>query len=228
MVGEEIFINVYEWNDTWTDLTDPGPQTNNDWFTQLNLVTFETYYPQSVAENDIAQYVAFDTQDQVAMVSNQRYLVCTQTFNPEIKFGYDNSLNYDGNQGITAMPVSPIAVEQTAGTLTWFTGGWNGSSAPAIGLRVVPVAELGLNEEVALAVKAFPNPANDLVTISAEATGNATITVTDVSGKVAMTEEVSFAGGQTEISISNLDAGVYVFNLLLEDGLTSQFNIVKK
>lgn len=221
LAGEEIFINFYEWNDTWVDLTDPNFPNNNDWFSNLNLIAFETYYPASNAENKNPQYVPFASP--IMLADNQRYLVCLQTFNGEIAFGYDQGLNYDGNQGITAMPISPVHVDGT-----WYTGGWTGVSAPAIALNAIDASSIGIAEITTLEGKAFPNPANDVVTISINTSGAATLTVTDVAGKVAKTEKVNFENGYAKVNIDALATGMYVFNVELENGLSSQFNVVKK
>jgi hypothetical protein len=66
------------------------------------------------------------------------------------------------------------------------------------------------------------------VNISIEGDGLAQLTVTDVSGKVAMTNNVSLTAGKAELSIANLEAGMYIFNVVLENGKTAQFNVVKK
>ena len=58
--GAEIFINVYEWLDPWTDLTDPNYTTNNAWFSALNQIAYSTYYPMSNDETGDPVYVAFD------------------------------------------------------------------------------------------------------------------------------------------------------------------------
>ena len=220
LAGEEIFINVYEWNDSWVDLADPlfVGGANNDWFLNLSQIAYETYYPATNDETGQVAYVPFTSV--IPLDDNQRYLVCLQSFNPEVAFGYDNSLNYDANQSITAMPISPVYVDDT-----WYTGGWIGSSTPAIGLKV---ATVGLEETSTVKGMAFPNPAKDVVTVSVEANGNTSLTVTDITGKHAIDAELTLVNGNATVDLSALDAGVYVFNLLLEDGQTSQFNVVKK
>jgi hypothetical protein len=67
-----------------------------------------------------------------------------------------------------------------------------------------------------------------MVTISIEGDGVAQLTVTDVAGKVAMKNNLSLTAGKAEMNISNLEAGVYIFNVVLENGKTAQFNVVKK
>ena len=154
---------------------------------------------------------------------NQRYLFCLQSFDPAIAFGYDGNLDYDGNQAITAMPISPVYVDDT-----WYTGGWSGSSTPSIGLKVIDGALLGLDDHTTVNGMAYPNPAVDVVTISIESNGAANITATDVTGKLCLAKAVTLVNGKAEINTSFLDAGVYVFNVELENGETSQFNVIKR
>jgi len=224
LAGEEIYLNIYMWDDPWIDLADPAyaGAANNDWFTALTQVAFESYYPVSNSEVNQNAYIPLTTP--MALADNQRYLFCIQSYNPEIGFGYDGNLNYDGNQAWSAMPESPVYVDDT-----WYTGGWVGPSAVALGMHVIDAALLGLDEVVAIDGKAFPNPANDRVTISINTTGNASLIVTDVSGKIALNEEISLDNnGNAQININALEPGVYVFNVALENGLSSQFNVIKQ
>jgi hypothetical protein len=75
---------------------------------------------------------------------------------------------------------------------------------------------------------AYPNPANDNVTVSIEGEGVASLNVTDVSGKTVLSNSLNLVGGKSDVSISSLDAGIYIFNVTLENGKTAQFNVVKK
>jgi hypothetical protein len=54
------------------------------------------------------------------------------------------------------------------------------------------------------------------------------LTVTDISGKQVLTQSLDLVNGKSAVSIETLDAGVYIFNLVLENGKTSQFNVVKR
>ena len=217
LAGEEFNINFYTVDGLWTDLNDPILVAFADIFNDLTLVDFVQYYPASDAENGTAVYAALNAPIQLA--DNERYMVCIQSFNPQMAFGYDGTLDYDGNQGITAMPVSPVYVDDT-----WYSG-WVGPSAASIGLKASIV---GLNEITEVNGKAFPNPANDVVTISVEATGNATISVTDVTGKVVINNTLSLANGTADMNIDSLESGVYIFTVTFESGETSTFNVVKK
>ena len=224
LAGAEIFANAYQWDDAWTDLNDAAytfdPATN-DAFQNLNLVTFGTHYPASNDDVDDVAYVEFGTQFQ--MVDNQRYLFCLQTFeSATISFGYDNSIDYGGNYGVLAQPVSPVHVDGS-----WYAAGWNGSSATSISLHTFDPAIIGVQENDVLEGRAFPNPTNDNVVISLNASGEGTINVTDLAGRTAMNVATTFVNGSVKVDMSSLESGVYVFNVTLENGQTSQFNVVK-
>ena len=66
------------------------------------------------------------------------------------------------------------------------------------------------------------------MTVSIEGEGMAQLIITDVAGKVAMATPLNLATGQDQINIESLEAGLYIFNVTLENGKTAQFNVVKK
>jgi len=225
LAGAEIFANAYQWDDGWVDLDDPNYQfdpATNDAFQNLNLITFGTHYPASNDDVDDVAYVAFNTP--FGMVDNQRYLFCLQTFeSATISWGYDNTINYDGNEGIFRQPTAPVHVDGQ-----WYTGGWSGVSAPSIALKTFNPANIGLGEIATVEGNAFPNPANNSVTVSVDGEGAANLEVVDIAGKVAINSNVTLVNGSVKVDISSLESGVYIFNVTLENGLTSTFNVIKK
>ena len=225
LAGAEIFANAYQWDDGWVDLNDAAytfdPATN-DAFQNLNLVTFGTHYPTSNDDVDDVAYVAFSTPFQ--FIDNQRYLFCLQTFeSATISFGYDNTIDYGANYSIFAQPVSPVHVDGS-----WYAAGWNGSSASSMALKTFDPAQIGLGEVDVVEGSAFPNPATDKVTVSIDANGDAALRVVDVAGKLAMVNTITLVNGSANVDMSSLDAGVYIFNVTLENGRASQFSVVKK
>ena len=224
--GAEIFINAYQWDDAWTDLDDPAyafdPATN-DAFQNLNLITFADYFPLSNNETDQVAYAEFGTP--FILQNDVRYLFCLQTFeSATVSFGYDGLMNYDGNEGIFRQPTSPVHVDGS-----WYTGGWAGTSGPSIGLRTFDPATIGIDESTPMINgSAYPNPATDVVTVSVAANGAASLEVTDLSGKVAMSNAITLVDGRSSVDVSSLEAGLYIFNITLENGQTSQFNVVVK
>lgn len=225
LAGSEIFGNAYQWDDGWVDLDDPNydfAAATTNAFNALNIVTFGTHYPASNDDVDDVAYIEFVTP--FLMVDNQRYLFCLQTFETAtISFGYDNTINYDGNEGIYRQPVAPVNVDGQ-----WYSGGWSGASAPALSLKTFDPAEVGITDADILVGGAFPNPTTDAVTITVNATGGATLNVTDISGKIVMNSLVDLGTGSTKVNTSQLEAGVYVFTVIMENGKTAQFNLVKQ
>ena len=220
--GQEIFVNAYQWDDGWVDLNDPNydfAATSTNAFNNLNLLTFGTFYPAS--DNDVDQPAWVQFSQALTLQNDVRYLFCAQTFAPDIvSFGYDNALDYGANYSIFAQPVSPVNTDGT-----WYVAGWNGSSAPAFALTQTYV---GLEDPAILNGNAFPNPANDQVTVSVNAEGDATLEIVDVTGKVVFNAPVTLDNGQATVNISGFDAGVYVFNLTTVEGQKATFNVVKK
>ncbi|MBL1281476.1 MAG: T9SS type A sorting domain-containing protein [Fluviicola sp.] len=217
LAGEEITITIEEWNDVWADITDPNIFSGLD---SLNVLVFEQYYPATDAENGVSQYIPLTSP--LPLVNSQRYLVCLETFNSEIAFGYDNQ-DYSANQAISLMPVSPLQIDGSTGQ--WYSG-WNGTSASSIGLQVGYTGLSEISSEIK--GKAYPNPAGDNLMISVEAEGAAVLTVTDLSGKVVLAKDVNLVNGLSAVNTSTLEAGMYIFNVTLENGSRSIFNVVKK
>ena len=219
--GTEVLLYAYQWNDTWVDVTNPGFTSFNEYVTDYPVITTASYVVPSNDDNGDVAYADFGTP--FVLQDNVRYLFCLESTDlaNEISFGYDGTIDYDGNYGIYLQPISPVFVDDT-----WYTG-WSGLSAPSIGLRTFDPAELGLDNTEMLEGSAYPNPANDMVTVLVGGEGAATLQVTDLAGKVAMTSDVTLVNGTTNVNIASLESGVYIFNVTLENGQTAQFNVVK-
>lgn len=226
LAGAEIFAYARLWNDPWVDLNDPAFDTNNDPYQDLVDIRVGTYSPISNDETDQPAYIQFATPLQLE--DNQRYLMCLRAEDQNISFGYDNDLDYSGNYNVFLQPVAPIMVNVT-GTDTWYTGAWSGTNAPSLGLDVFDAATISVEEPTAMIeALAYPNPAKDFVSISMNAEGSAVLTVTDISGKTVMSQNVNLVNGNTAVNMAELESGMYLFNVELENGQTSQLSVVKK
>ncbi len=213
--GEEMLMNVYRWEDVFTNLNDV-----NLAFTALYSIAVGYYYYPSDLQNQTV-YGSFSVP--VSLEDNQRYLVCVQTVNPKVFLGYDSKNDYSWNEGYYLQPLTPIQVDTA-----YYASGFGMDTPSAMGLKVFNAAELGIKEVGTLEGVAYPNPATDVITVSLKAEGNASLMITDVSGKVAMNSKINLLNGKAEIAISSLEAGMYIFNITTEGGQTSQFNVVKK
>ena len=236
--GEEILVNVYQWSDGWVDTDDAAydfgafvdPASATYPYAAVDLIQTATYLP---ASDDDVDDVVYQPITPFVMQDDVRYLFCLETYNPSVvSFGYDNATDYSTNASIFAQPVSPIFIADTdpANALpsTWYLAGWSGVSANAIGLKTFAANELGVVTNELLAGKAYPNPATNVVTIAIAGEGSANLSITDISGKTAMTDVVILVNGTANVNIDSLESGVYIFNVTLENGQASQFSVVKK
>lgn len=213
LTGEEMALYLYKWEDAFADLNDA-----NLGFTTLTEVASGFYYFPGDLQGETV-YGAFTTP--ANLENNQRYLACVQTVNLSLYIGHENKTDYTWNADLYLQPMSP---NESDGT--YFAVGFGSDVPSSIAMKVSET--VGINELNTVEGMAYPNPATDLVTISIEGEGVANLTVTDVAGRVAMTNNVSLTAGKAELNIANLEAGVYIFNVVLENGKTAQFNVVKK
>jgi hypothetical protein len=214
--GEEVLIDVFEWNDPWVDVSGGWAGIT---FDALNSVGSGLHYPASNDENQ--QVIYAPLIEPVAIYDDVRYLVCLSTYNPNISFGYDNTQNYDANYSIYLQPISPLNIDGT----TWYSG-WNGVSALSLGLQMN--FSLGIDEASEISGTAYPNPAVDNVTIDIDGEGPAVLVVSDIAGKIVFSNKVVLNGGKSNVDVSSLVEGMYLFNVTLENGNTSTFSVVKK
>lgn len=213
LTGEEMALYLYKWEDVFTDLNDA-----NLGFTTLTEVASGFYYYPGDLQNETV-YGAFTAP--ANLDDNQRYLACVQTVNLSLYLGHENATNYTWNESYYLQPISP---NESDGT--YFAAGFGANTPSSVAMKVASPA--GINDLNTVEGMAYPNPATDLVTISIEGEGVANLTVTDVAGRIAMSNNVTLTAGKAALNIANLEAGVYIFNVVLENGKTAQFNVVKK
>ena len=213
LTGEEMALYLYKWEDAFADLND----ANLGFTTLTEVASGFYYYPGDLQGESV--YGAFTTP--ANLEDNQRYLACVQTVNLNLYIGHENATDYTWNESYYLQPMSP---NESDGT--YYAAGFGSDVPSSIAVKVSSPA--GINDLNTVEGMAYPNPATDLVTISIDGEGVASLTVTDVAGRVAMTNQVDLKAGQAELNIANLEAGVYIFNVVLENGKTAQFNVVKK
>jgi len=214
LTGEEMALYLYKWEDVFADLNDANLAFN----TLTEVASGFYYFPGDLQGETV--YGAFTTP--VALEDNQRYLACVQTVNLSLYMGHENGTNLTWNEAYYLQPMAP---NESDGT--WYAAGF-GSDLPSSLAIAVSDNEANVAELNTVAGKAFPNPANDVVTVAIEGEGTAQLTVTDVAGKVAMATTLNLAAGQDNVNINALQSGLYIFNVTLENGKTAQFNVVKK
>jgi hypothetical protein len=213
--GEEMNLTLYKWEDAFVDLNDA-----NFGFTALTEMAQAYFYYTNESQEGETVYGAFAAP--VVLLDNQRYLACVQTVNINLYMGHDNT-NYTWN---TDNYLQPICPNESDGT--WYATGFGVDVPSAVGIKVMSSAGIGISEINTVNGSAYPNPTSDDLTISIEGEGVANVTVTDISGKIVATSLISLVNGKSNFNVSALEVGMYIFNVVLENGKTSQFNVVKK
>ena len=215
LAGEEIALYLYKWEDAFTDIDDLAFG-----FNALTEITSGFYYFPSDLQNETV-YAQF--ANAVALENNQRYLACAQTTNIEVYLGHEGSTNYTWNLANYLQPTSPGESDGT-----FFATGFGADIPNSLAVKLIDVATIGLGENSSIEGNAYPNPATDAVTISIDGEGVANLTVTDIAGKVVISNAVTLNAGKANVNIASLNAGIYVFNVALENGKTSQFKVTKR
>lgn len=96
----------------------------------------------------------------------------------------------------------------------------------AIMIRLNDQNNLGVNENADFAMSVYPNPANDIATVSFDTNGEeAVVIVTDLAGKVVATMT---AAGKAEINTSNFAAGAYTVSVKANNQVATSKLIVRK
>ncbi len=221
LVGQEFIVKLYKWEDQFVDLNDldfPG----NTWTLTDMAYNFYNFTEDLQGETVYAPF----TQP-ILLEDNTRYLACVETPGPNVYLGFDSKSDYTWNTDYYLQPTTPNFVTSGA-TTTYYASGFGADLTPAIGVRVFDADELGYTQTNLVSGSAYPNPAVDAVTISLDADGIAILNVTDLAGRTVQSSTVTLVNGKTNINISELNNGAYIFNVLLEDGKSAKFNVVKK
>jgi hypothetical protein len=220
MAGEEMNLTLYKWEDPFVDLNDAIFTVAGGGFTALTEMAQAYFYFTDESQEGETVYGAFAAP--VVLEDNQRYLACVQTVNINLYMGHDNT-NYTWNTDYYLQPICP---NESDGT--WYATGFGVDVPSAVGIKVMSSAGIGISEINTVNGSAYPNPTSDDLTISIEGEGVANVTVIDISGKIAATSVISLVNGKANFNVSALEVGMYIFNVVLENGKTSQFNVVKK
>ena len=203
---------AHEWGDVFADLDDP-----NAAITSINTIgTGEFTFPNDSAYQEV--YVPFT--DPVNLLDNQRYLFCVNTYDTDIYIGFNDDIDY--NQNLNNVYKQPVSCVENNGS--WYITGF-GSDVTA-GVSVELSANLNIEEDELFSIDAYPNPANNVVTIPLKGyAGKGNLNIMDVTGKIISTTTIN-ANNLMTVDVTNIPNGNYIFDLNLEDGRSTKFNIV--
>lgn len=215
ITGRTVDIAVYEWDDFFFGLNDPGISTST---LSNNPILLESYMFMDEYQDTAVTHM-FSTP--IEMDNYQRYVVAVVSANTDmyINFSRDPSYGFNDQQS-TAQPVDLLMVDGT-----WSENGWDGY-VPTIQLIMGP-NNISVDEQ-AVDVQPFPVPAAHILNIPMPNVDAASsLMVYDMAGNLVLSQdEIQKDGNVLKVDVSALPAATYVFNLMMQDGKSSSFNVV--
>lgn len=212
MDGEVLEARLIEWNDGFTGLDDAT-------FTQILTVDVADYfYTEDLSQQVV--YIPFNAP--YNLEDNRRYLFCVFTPSPEVFIGYSQDINYTRNWDTFNQPTFPIDNNGT-----WNAVAFGADIVSAVGVRMVSTA-VGIDEVERVEITPYPNPASDMLRIPVSGlNGKASLTIFNAAGAKVADRQVSVGGDSIlNVNVSDIPAGVYMFNMNFESGQVSTFRVV--
>ncbi|MBP5984589.1 MAG: T9SS type A sorting domain-containing protein [Fluviicola sp.] len=209
LVGQAVDLTIYEWNDA--DVTTASTAISN-----INAVATGTYeYLTNASEQTI--FIPLMDPPVFTFQNNQQYLACITTYEPRLYIGYSTKDYYDENI--------------LADDLIRFPHRPDGGAFVMNGFGITSSLAFNTSDDLAVAennveAAAFPNPSTDVITVKLNATGNATLSITDIAGRLISTQTIKVNNGQFTTNVAGMNNGTYVFALDFENGAKSRFNVV--
>jgi hypothetical protein len=136
----------------------------------------------------------------------------------------------DSGTGLLAGPNGNVfvAVDAPAGTYPFTYTVDNGVCPPSSTTVTVTITDCSGIDENGTVVSMYPNPNNGNFFILSDASGENNVIITDISGKVVYNNVVGLtAGTPFEISLNNVEAGMYMINISSATG-TKVMNMIIK
>ena len=214
ITGRVVDIAVYEWNDVFTGLNDINISTS----TLTTPLVSEPYMFMGEYQDTAVTHL-FSTPIQLA--DDQRYVVAVVSANTDMYINFSRDPSYGFNdQQLTAQPVDLIMLDGT-----FYDNGFNGY-VPTIQL-IMGQSSVSIDETV-LDVKPFPIPAAHILNIPVpNVDASISLMVYDMAGNLVLSQsEIQKDGNVLKVDVSALPAATYVFNLMMQDGKASNFNVV--
>ena len=90
-------------------------------------------------------------------------------------------------------------------------------------VKIIADYQVSVNENASSVFNVYPNPAHEVVSFNL--TGDAQVSIFDITGRMVNTMDM--AAGQGQCQVSNLENGVYFLNIRYTDGKTEVARFVK-
>lgn len=214
--GEPINVVVYMLNDNFVDITSPGYSNPP---VDIDEIIFEDYYYSA----DLPyEPVTANFEEPFALEDDQRYLFCVSTFNEELYFAHDPSMNYSWNQQNYLQPLFPI---KAAGE--WNLNGFGSETVPSVTLNTMDASLLNLqNEKLSINMNAYPSPVSDELTVDFNGYDVESIEMINLTGQRVAGQSIASDNTSTKIDVNGLENGVYIVKAYLSNGMVETMQVV--
>ena len=119
---------------------------------------------------------------------------------------------------------NPIIDVYPTETTTYSVTGYNGSCSSTASYTIVVDGTIGINTANGNnTYKVYPNPVYDIINIEGPA---AKITITDINGRHITTQAAST--GKTSIDVNSLPVGIYIVQIVDNEGIKTAVKFIKK
>lgn len=217
--GEEILLQVFTYDDVFTDVKDNGFSNPIQLFSEF---VSQTYTFLSDLSGEIIT-VDFELDNIVALEDDQRYMFCVTTPNEEVYFGSDPKRDYTANHDFYEQPLFPIE----AGAGTFNPNGFGPSTVPGISVSFISSAQVNLkNEKLAIDMNVYPSPASEVLNIDFKQNAVDKVELVNMMGQVVATQNVAKNTEKVTMNIADVDNGIYIVKVHLSNNMTHTMQIV--
>lgn len=219
LVGEEMLIQVYSWDDVFTDINDPNFSNPISSYAEVMLGSYE--YTADVPGDMVTG--VFSNENIIALQDNQRYLFCVNTFNAEVYFGHDATRDYTFNRDYYLQPMFPI--EANPGTFN--PNGFGPETVSGVTVEFIDAAQVSLKtEKLAIKMNAYPSPASDILNVDFNSNKVNKVELVNMMGQTVVSQNVANNVEKTAMNVAGVENGVYIVKVYLTNNMTHTMQVV--
>jgi hypothetical protein len=217
--GEEFLVQVFEYNDVFTDVEDGGYVNP---IGSYNDIVVQTYaFPSDLSDTVVT--VTFDNDNIVALEDNQRYMFCATTFNEEVFLGTDSKRDYRRNIEYYKQPMFPVE----GGSGSFNPNGFGAESVSSVSVSFIDAALVNLKDEkTAINMNAYPSPASDVLNVDFNKNEVSKVELVNMMGQTVVAQNVTNNAETATMNVASVENGVYIVKVYLTNNMTHTMQVV--
>ena len=202
LTGKFVEVRAYQWDGSGANSMSEIAYAEYDFNSDLSETNITVNFPQGVPLED-----------------NQNYLFCVENTTSDTVYFGASEIGY--GQSITTYQDYQSLFEQSNGTQSFFS-----DISPAISIETLPIAAVGVEEELTEELTAFPNPAKDMISVPVGNVEVTSVVIYDVTGKVISSQNTSVVNNNLTLDVTSVPNGMYVVALNYANSTTANINVV--